>query len=439
MNKVTIIGGGLAGSEAAWQLAKRGISVDLYEMRPEAMTPAHASGDLAELVCSNSLRAKDLTNAAGLLKEELRQADSLVMQMADRHAIGAGGALAVDREGFQKGVTQALIDHPLVNLTREEVKAIPREGVRIVASGPLTSETLSADIQKITGSDQLYFYDAAAPIISKDSIHMEDAFWQSRYDKGPAEDYLNCPLDEDQYAAFYEAVLAAPWAPTRDFEDEVFFEGCMPIETMAGRGRDTLRFGPMKPVGLVDPKTGETPYAVVQLRHDDAHGQLMNIVGFQTRMRWGAQGDILRMIPALRDAEIVRYGVMHRNTYIKSPGSLLATGQLKAAPQLFFAGQMTGVEGYVESTAGGLVAGVNAYRLLQGLEPLTFPPTTTLGALMGYISHSLTPNFQPMNVNFGLLPPLEKKVRNKKDRNSQYADRALADLASFLKENDLDQ
>ncbi|MFP5526929.1 FADH(2)-oxidizing methylenetetrahydrofolate--tRNA-(uracil(54)-C(5))-methyltransferase TrmFO [Peptococcus simiae] len=439
MNKVTIIGGGLAGSEAAWQLVKRGIPVDLYEMRPEAMTPAHASSDLAELVCSNSLRAKDLTNAAGLLKEELRQADALVMQMADRHAIGAGGALAVDREGFQKGVTQALTDHPLVNLIREEVKTIPREGVRIVASGPLTSEALSVDIQKITGSDQLYFYDAAAPIISKESIHMEDAFWQSRYDKGPAEDYLNCPLDEDQYAAFYEAVLAAPWAPTWDFEDEVFFEGCMPIETMAGRGRDTLRFGPMKPVGLVDPKTGEPPYAVVQLRHDDAHGQLMNIVGFQTRMRWGAQGDILRMIPALRDAEIVRYGVMHRNTYIKSPGILLETGQLKADHQLFFAGQMTGVEGYVESTAGGLVAGVNAYRLLQGLDPLTFPETTTLGALMGYISHSLTPNFQPMNVNFGLLPPLEKKVRNKKDRNSQYADRALADLASFLKENDLDQ
>ncbi|SDD99543.1 FADH(2)-oxidizing methylenetetrahydrofolate--tRNA-(uracil(54)-C(5))-methyltransferase TrmFO [Peptococcus niger] len=437
MHKVRVIGGGLAGSEAAWQLAERGIGVTLYEMRPMTMTPAHHSGDLGELVCSNSLRAKDLGHAAGLLKEELRRAGSLIMRLADAHAIGAGGALAVDRVGFQRAITEAIETHPLITLQREEIREIPEDGITLVASGPLTSDALSASLKDLTGAEQLYFYDAAAPIVSKESIHMEDAFWQSRYDKGQAEDYLNCPMDEATYANFYRALLEAPWAETKDFEDEVFFEGCMPIETMAARGRDTLRFGPMKPVGLVDPATGETPYAVVQLRHDDAQGQLMNIVGFQTRMRWGAQEDLLKRIPALRDAEIVRYGVMHRNTYMNSPQVLLPTGQLKARPSLLFAGQMTGVEGYIESTAGGLVAGINAARLALEQAPLAFPATTAIGALLAYITSGNGQNFQPMNINFGLLPPLAKRVRNKKERGGKYAERALTDLQTFLQEHNL--
>ena len=437
MHKVRVIGGGLAGSEAAWQLAERGIGVTLYEMRPMTMTPAHHSGDLGELVCSNSLRAKDLSHAAGLLKEELRRAGSLIMRLADAHAIGAGGALAVDRVGFQRAITEAVEAHPLITLQREEIREIPEDGITLVASGPLTSDALSASLKDLTGAEQLYFYDAAAPIVSKESIHMEDAFWQSRYDKGPAEDYLNCPMDEATYVDFYRALLEAPWAETKDFEDEVFFEGCMPIETMAARGRDTLRFGPMKPVGLVDPATGETPHAVVQLRHDDAQGQLMNIVGFQTRMRWGAQEDLLKKIPALRDAEIVRYGVMHRNTYMNSPQVLLPTGQLKARPSLLFAGQMTGVEGYIESTAGGLVAGINAARLASEQAPLAFPATTAIGALLAYITSGNGQNFQPMNINFGLLPPLAKRVRNKKERGGKYAERALTDLQTFLQEHNL--
>lgn len=433
MPDVTVIGAGLAGSEAAWQLAERGYAVQLWEMRPKETTPAHQTDAFGELVCSNSLRALSLDNAAGLLKEELRRCGSLVMQAADATAIPAGGALAVDREAFSRYITERLKAHPNINIVTEEVRAVPREGLVIVASGPLTSSALSEDIGELTGEDTFYFYDAAAPIVLTESIDMAEAFWQSRYDKGETADYLNCPMDEATYRAFYQALMAAEWAPTKDFEKEIFFEGCMPVEVMGARGYQTLLFGPMKPVGLTDPRTGETPYAVLQLRKDDEEGRLMNIVGFQTRMLWPEQRKVLAMVPALRNAEIVRYGVMHRNSFMNAPRLLSATGQLNSRDTLFFAGQMTGVEGYIESTASGLVAGRNAACLLAEKAPRILPETTAIGALMHYITHANPRYFQPMNINFGLMPSLPNKIRNKKERSQKMAERALQDLDVFMK------
>lgn len=438
MTDVTVVGAGLAGSEAAWQLARRNIKVALYDMRPRKMTPVHISGDFAELVCSNSLRADSIANAAGLLKEELRRHDSLVMASADTHRLPAGGALAVDRVGFQTYITEKLCSHPNVTVIKEEMTEIPQEGIVIIATGPLTSDALFNSIARDTETDSLYFYDAAAPIVTLESVDMKYAFWQSRYDKGEGADYLNCPMSEEEYQAFYNALMNAEWVKTEAHDQDVFFEGCMPLETMAVRGYDTLRFGPLKPVGLIDPKTGEVPYAVLQLRYDDAAKQLMNLVGCQTRMKWGEQAKVFSHIPALRNAEIVRYGVMHRNTFINSPRLLLATGQRKNRPSLFYAGQITGVEGYIESAAGGCIAGINAARLSLEKEPLKWPDTTMMGALMHHISSAHPESFQPMNVNFGLLPSLERKIRNKKERGTAYANRSLEALAAFLELNHLD-
>lgn len=427
MRPVHVVGGGLAGSEAAWQLAQAGYDVILSEMRPHKQTPAHQTGDLAELVCSNSFRSMDLANAAGLLKEELRLLGSFVMACADAHALGAGGALAVDRQGFSREVTQRLAAHPRIRISHQEVVDIP-QGPAVIATGPLTSDALAQALQAWTGEESFYFYDAAAPIVMADSIDQDHAFWQSRYDKGPKEDYLNCPLDEATYKVFYQALMEADWAPTQDFEKDIFFESCMPIETMAGRGFQTLLFGPMKPVGLQDPKTGREPYAVLQLRRDDAQGTLMNLVGFQTRMTWTAQDKVFRLIPALAQAEFVRYGVMHRNAYLNSPAFLDALGRVKALEGVYMAGQMTGVEGYIESVASGLVAGLSLSRDLAGspLEPL--PMTTAMGSLLAYISTKPGKNFQPMHTNFGLMPPLAERVKPKKHRNEKMAARALADL-----------
>lgn len=363
---VNVIGAGLAGSEAAWQLAKRGINVRLYEMRPVKQTPAHHTDKFAELVCSNSLRANSLTNAVGVLKEEMRILDSAIIDAADQCSVPAGGALAVDRHEFAANVTEKVKNHPNVTVLNEEVKGIP-EGPTIIATGPLTSESLSEQLRQLTGEDYLYFYDAAAPIVEKDSLDMNKVYLKSRYDKGEAA-YLNCPMTEEEFDRFYDALVSAETVPLKEFEKEIFFEGCMPIEVMAKRGKKTMLFGPMKPVGLEDPKTGKRPYAVVQLRQDDAAGTLYNIVGFQTHLKWGDQKEVLRLIPGLEQAEIVRYGVMHRNTFINSPSLLNATYQFKKRDDLFFAGQMTGVEGYVESAASGLAAGINAARLVLGKE-----------------------------------------------------------------------
>lgn len=438
MNDVTIVGAGLAGSEAAWQLAQRDYHVTLYDMRPKKKTPVHTSGDFAELVCSNSLRADSTANAAGLLKEELRRHHSIIMESADKNRLPSGGALAVDRIGFQKYITNALRNHSHIHVVEQEITEIPTEGIVIIATGPLTSDNFFSAIAQDAKTDSLYFYDAAAPIVTLESIDMDHAFWQSRYDKGDGADYLNCPLTEEEYAAFYDSLMRAEWIDTKEHEQEVFFEGCMPIEAMADRGFDTLRFGPLKPVGLIDPKTGKMPYAVLQLRFDDAAKQLMNFVGCQTRMKWGEQAKVFAHIPALREAEIVRFGVMHRNTFINSPRLLKATGQRRTRNTLFYAGQITGVEGYIESTASGCIAGINAGRLLDGDEPLVWPETTTMGALMKHISSANPDSFQPMNVNFGLLPTLNMKIRNKKERGAAYAHRSLSDLTLFLEMNGLE-
>lgn len=430
-DKVRVIGAGLAGSEAAWQIAKRGIKVELYEMRPIKQTPAHHTDKFAELVCSNSLRANTLTNAVGVLKEEMRLVDSLIIQAADRCSIPAGGALAVDRHEFAQLITNELKNHPNVTIVHEEVTAIPA-GPTIIATGPLTSDILAKRVQELTGEDSLYFYDAAAPIIEKDSIDLEKVYLKSRYDKGEAA-YLNCPMNEEEFDRFYDALVQAETVPLKEFEKELFFEGCMPIEVMAKRGRKTLLFGPLKPVGLENPRTGEVPYAVIQLRQDDAAGTLYNIVGFQTHLKWGPQKEIIQMIPGLEQAEIVRYGVMHRNTFIQSPKVLQATYQFHTREDLFFAGQLTGVEGYVESAASGIVAGVNAARLLTEKQPIPFPKETVIGSMAHYIATTSAKHFQPMNANFGLLPPLDKKIRNKKERNEQYAKRALGTIQNFLK------
>lgn len=430
---ITVIGAGLAGSEAAWQLAQRNIPVKLYEMRPHKKSPAHQTEYFAELVCSNSLRAAALENAVGLLKEEMRMLDSLVMEGADRHQVPAGGALAVDRQGFAQYITNRLESHPMIEVVREEVTMLPQEGITIVASGPLTSDLLTQEIKGLLGNEYLYFYDAAAPIVTLESLDLSVVFRASRYGKGE-EAYLNCPMNEEEYDVFYQALISAERAPLKEFEQQKHFEGCMPVEVLANRGRETLLFGALKPVGLTDPRTGKRPFAVIQLRQDNAEGTLYNLVGFQTNLKWGEQKRVFRLIPGMEQAEFVRYGVMHRNTYINSPRLLKPTMQLKEHDNLLFAGQLTGVEGYVESAAAGLVAGINAARLYHGQTPVTFPQHTAHGALLHYITSAEGKNFQPMNITFGLLPPLEKRVRDKKMRNQQIAERSLASLTEFIKE-----
>lgn len=432
---VNVIGAGLAGSEAAWQIANRGVKVRLYEMRPVKQTPAHHTENFAELVCTNSLRANQLTNGVGLLKEEMRQLNSVVMQAADKHNVPAGGALAVDRNSFSKAITAAVKNHPNVEVITEEVTSIP-SGLTVVATGPLTSDLLAKEIVKFTGDDGLYFYDAAAPIVAKDSLNMDKVYLKSRYDKGEAA-YLNCPMTEEEFTAFHKELVNAEMAELHDFEDEKFFEGCMPIEEMASRGAKTMLFGPLKPVGLEDPKTGKEPFAVVQLRQDNAVGDLYNIVGFQTHLKWGEQKRVFSMIPGLENARFVRYGVMHRNTYLRSPEMMTATYQTKARSDLFFAGQMTGVEGYVESAASGLYAGINAARLALGQEPVVFPTETMMGAMAHYITHASKKNFQPINANFGIVPRLKQKIRDKRERNLQLSQRALTILDAFKAEKTL--
>ncbi|HDG5678608.1 TPA: FADH(2)-oxidizing methylenetetrahydrofolate--tRNA-(uracil(54)-C(5))-methyltransferase TrmFO [Staphylococcus aureus] len=429
---VNVIGAGLAGSEAAYQLAERGIKVNLIEMRPVKQTPAHHTDKFAELVCSNSLRGNALTNGVGVLKEEMRRLNSIIIEAADKARVPAGGALAVDRHDFSGYITETLKNHENITVINEEINAIP-DGYTIIATGPLTTETLAQEIVDITGKDQLYFYDAAAPIIEKESIDMDKVYLKSRYDKGEAA-YLNCPMTEDEFNRFYDAVLEAEVAPVNSFEKEKYFEGCMPFEVMAKRGRKTLLFGPMKPVGLEDPKTGKRPYAVVQLRQDDAAGTLYNIVGFQTHLKWGAQKEVIKLIPGLENVDIVRYGVMHRNTFINSPDVLNEKYELISQPNIQFAGQMTGVEGYVESAASGLVAGINLAHKTLGKGEVVFPRETMIGSMAYYISHAKNnKNFQPMNANFGLLPSLETRIKDKKERYEAQANRALDYLENFKK------
>ncbi len=420
---VNVIGAGLAGSECAYQLAKRGIPVRLIEMRPHKSTEAHKTGYFAELVCSNSLRSNNIENAVGLLKEEMRRLDSLIMQAADNTRIPAGDALAVDRVGFSEYITNTLKSFPNIEIINDEVTQIP-EGFTVIATGPLTSKPLSEAIAQLLGTDYFYFFDAASPIIDAETINYDKVYRKSRYDKGDGADYLNCPMTEDEFNAFYEAVINAEVAELKDFEKEIYFEGCMPFEVMAKRGKQTLLFGPMKPVGLEHPVTGERPYAVVQLRQDNAAKTMYNIVGFQTHLKFPEQKRIIRMIPGLENAEILRYGVMHRNSYINSPLHLLPTYQYKNNPKLFFAGQITGVEGYVESAGSGLVAGINMARIFMGEEPFVFPKETMLGAMSHYITSCSSANFQPMNANFGLIKPLEFKHK-KQDRKKLYVERAL--------------
>lgn len=432
MKKVIIVGAGMAGSEAAWQVAQRGIKVDLYEMRPEKSTPAHKTEKFAELVCSNSLRGAGLENAVGLLKEEMRQLNSIIMESADINRVPAGGALAVDREGFSQYITDKVKNHPNVTVINKEIETIPQEddAITIIASGPLTSEVLAKSIGELTGQDYFYFYDAAAPLISKESIDMSKAYRASRYGKGTA-DYINCPMDKEEYEKFWQELTTAELAPIKEFEKAKFFEGCMPVEEMARRGIDTLLYGPLKPVGLEDPKTGKKPYAVVQLRQDNAADSLYNIVGFQTHLKWPEQKRVFGLIPGLENAEFVRYGVMHRNTFINSPELLRPTLQYKDRDDLLFAGQMTGVEGYIESAASGLVAGVNAAYLAKGENPVIFPEQTAHGSMCKYITSAVAKHFQPMNANFGLMPPLEERIRDKKLKKQKIAERALEFLAKF--------
>ena len=423
--EVSVIGAGLAGSECAWQLAQRGIQVTLYEMKPEKRTPAHHTDAFAELCCSNSLRGAGLENAVGLLKEELRRLGSLILSCADETRVEAGGALAVDRHGFANLVTERIRSHPNITVIPGEVTAIP-EGEVVVASGPLTSDALAETLEKLLGEGcGLHFYDAAAPLVSAASVDMEKAWFGSRYDKGTA-DYVNCPMTEEEYTAFWEALTTAQEAEVHGFEDSQVFEGCMPVEVMARRGRDTLRYGPLKPRGLKDPKTGREPYAVVQLRRDNAQGSIYNLVGFQTHLRFPEQKRVFSMIPALRDAEYLRYGVMHRNTFLDSPRYLNRYYQLKSEPRIVFAGQMTGVEGYVESAASGFLAGIELARRLRGMEPIDFPQETAIGALGLYVSNESIGNFQPMNVNFGIIPPLDHRVKGKRNKNAELSARSLA-------------
>ncbi|MBO2945765.1 FADH(2)-oxidizing methylenetetrahydrofolate--tRNA-(uracil(54)-C(5))-methyltransferase TrmFO [Paenibacillus sp. F411] len=436
IQRVTVIGAGLAGSEAAWQLASRGVPVTLYEMRPVVKTPAHHTDQFAELVCSNSLRANGMSNAVGVLKEEMRMLNSLVIGSADRNAVPAGGALAVDRDGFSGEITETLHQHPLIEVVNEELQHIPEEGIVVIATGPLTSPALSQQIRELMGEDYFYFYDAAAPIIEKDSIDMSKVYLASRYDKGEAA-YLNCPMTEEEFDRFYEALISAEVAELKEFEKEIYFEGCMPIEVMMKRGKQTALFGPMKPVGLPNPHTGTLPHAVVQLRQDNAAGTLYNLVGFQTHLKWGEQKRVFSLIPGLENAEIVRYGVMHRNTFVNSPKLLEPTYQVKGRPNLYLAGQMTGVEGYVESAASGLIAGINAARAALGKEGIVFPEEAAIGSMAQYITNADPEHFQPMNANFGLLPVLPKRIRNKKEKNEALANRAIEKLNEFIHTHEL--
>ena len=434
MEKIIVIGAGLAGSEAAWQIAERGIKVELYEMRPTKMTPAHKTKNFAELVCSNSLRANSITNGVGLLKEEMRRLNSLIISCADKTQVPAGGALAVDRDKFSELITSKIKNHPNITVIEKELTEIPKTDIPvIVATGPLTSDALSEDIKKYTNQTGLYFYDAAAPIIEKDSLDMEKVYLKSRYDKGEAA-YLNCPMTKEEFEIFYNELINAEVAPLKEFEKEIYFEGCMPFEEMAKRGMKTLLFGPMKPVGLEDPKTGKRPYAVVQLRQDNAEGTLYNIVGFQTHLKWGEQKRIISLIPGLENANIVRYGVMHRNTYLNSPTLLKRTYQLKEKENIYFAGQMTGVEGYVESAAAGIVAGLNAIYNSKGKE-IIFPTETMIGAMANYIVDNTSKNFQPINANFGIIKPLDELIKDKKEKYTKYAERSLKILNEFLENN----
>jgi len=426
---VTIIGGGLAGCEAAWQLLKRGCRVRLREMKPERFSPAHKSPHLAELVCSNSLRSDGLDNAVGLLKEEMRRMDSLIMAAADATAVPAGKALAVDRNAFSLFIEEKLRADESLEITHGEVTEIPEDGIVVLASGPLTSDALAGAIAALTESGSLYFYDAISPIVEAESIDRTIAFAASRYGRGTA-DYLNCPFSRDEYEAFWRVLVEAEQTPLREFEEKKFFEGCLPIEVIAMRGMETLTYGPVKPVGLIDPRTGLQPHAVVQLRREDKEGILYNIVGFQTKMTWTEQRRVLRLIPGLENAEFARYGSIHRNTFIDSPRLLMPSLQLRSNPRILFAGQISGVEGYVESSAMGLVAGVNASRILRGRTPLPPSPETALGALIGHLTNRESKNFQPMNITFGLFPPLNLRIP-KKERGLAYSRRALASLLPF--------
>ncbi|MFC3931569.1 methylenetetrahydrofolate--tRNA-(uracil(54)-C(5))-methyltransferase (FADH(2)-oxidizing) TrmFO [Streptococcus dentapri] len=437
---INVIGAGLAGSEAAYQIAKRGIPVKLYEMRGVKATPQHKTVNFAELVCSNSFRGDSLTNAVGLLKEEMRRLDSIIMRQGEAHRVPAGGAMAVDREGYSQGVTEEISQNPLIEIIREEIIEIPDDAITVIATGPLTSHALADKIHEFNNGDGFYFYDAAAPIVDVNSIDLNKVYLKSRYDKGEAA-YLNCPMTKEEFTIFHQALTTAEEAPLNSFEKEKYFEGCMPIEVMAKRGIKTLLYGPMKPVGLEYPDDYQasrdagfkTPYAVVQLRQDNAAGSLYNIVGFQTHLKWGEQKRVFRMIPGLEKAEFVRYGVMHRNSYMDSPNLLTQTFQSRRNPNLFFAGQMTGVEGYVESAASGLVAGINAALLFKGEEALIFPETTAIGSLPHYITHTDSKHFQPMNVNFGIIKELEgPRIRDKKERYEKIAQRSLDKLAQLI-------
>ncbi|MBW4518202.1 MAG: FADH(2)-oxidizing methylenetetrahydrofolate--tRNA-(uracil(54)-C(5))-methyltransferase TrmFO [Scytolyngbya sp. HA4215-MV1] len=438
---IQVIGGGLAGTEAAWQIAQAGVPVILHEMRPQRLSPAHHTEHLAELVCSNSFGAQATDRASGLLHEELRQLGSIVISKADEHSVPAGGALAVDRAVFSRDLTETLASHPLIELRRDEVTQIPTEGIVVLTTGPLTSPALTEDLQRFTGMEYMSFFDAASPIVVGESIDYEIAFLASRYDRGEAA-YLNCPMNREQYLHFWQTLCQAEQAELKDFERETakFFEACLPIEEMAKRGEDTMRYGPLKPVGLFDARLGDfrepenkakRPYAVVQLRQEDKAGQLWNMVGFQTNLRWGEQKRVFQLIPGLENAEFVRMGVMHRNTFINSPELLHTTLQFKQRSTLLAAGQLVGTEGYTAATAGGWLAGTNAARVALGLEPVTLPVTTMMGALFDFISSASPKHFQPMPPNFGILPELPKRIRNKQERYGQYRDRAFVDLASW--------
>ena len=432
--KVTVIGAGLAGSECAWQLAERGVEVTLREMKPEKKTPAHETAYFAELCCSNSLRAAGLENAVGLLKEELRRLGSLIIRCADATAVPAGGALAVDRHGFARMVTESVQSHPNITVIPGEVTEIP-EGEVVIASGPLTSDALAAKLPQLWGEkdETLHFYDAAAPLVSFESVDMESAYFASRYDKGTP-DYINCPMSEEEYKAFWQELIHAQEAEVHGFEDGQVFEGCMPVEVMARRGEDTLRYGPLKPRGLPDPKTGREPYAVVQLRKDNADGSIYNLVGFQTHLKWPEQRRVFTMIPALHDAQFLRYGVMHRNTYLDSPRLLDRYYRLRGEERISFAGQITGVEGYVESCASGFLVGVETARRLQGKVPIDFPQETAIGALGLYVSNESVGSFQPMNINFGIMPQLGYRVKGKRNKNAELSKRSLEKIGTLQEE-----
>lgn len=438
-NQATVIGAGLAGCEAAWQLAQAGVEVTLVEMKPIRFSPAHHSAGFAELVCSNSLKAERLASAAGLLKAEMQALGSLCVACAYESRVPAGGALAVDREQFSRLVTEQICAHARITVEHREATAVPKQGVTVIAAGPLASDALAGEIAALCG-EALSFFDAAAPIVSADSVDMDCAFTQSRYGRGGEDDYINCPMDKEEYEAFYDALLHAESAPLHTFDKKKgVYEGCMPIEVMASRGADTMRFGPLKPVGLRDPRTGHRPWAVLQLRKENAGGTMYNLVGFQTNLKFGEQKRVFSMIPALKNAEFLRYGVMHRNTFLDSPRLLNADYSMRKRPDLFFAGQITGVEGYMESAGSGVLAGLNAARRLRGQDPLVLPRETMLGALAGYISDPSVKNFQPTGANFGVLPPLERPVREKRERYESLSTRALAALSARLREEGIHQ